>query len=144
MTQSHPIIRIHGIKGARSACRVMGNHRFDLLSPEYAGMTHGAQWFTELVRITRSEFPDAQFAAILDCRGRVSSALAAIENGLDGVVVDARPREQLERLGDMARQMNCQVMTEAPSANTVYEMDDHRLPDHELDRRLLAQLGNWS
>lgn len=144
MTQSHPIIRIHGIKGARSACRVMGNLRFDLLSPEYAGMTHGAHWFTDLVRITRAEFPDAQFAAILDCRGRVSSALAAIENGLDGVIVDALPRDQRERLGDMGRQMSCRVMTETPSANTVYEMDDHRLPDHELDRRLLAQLGNWS
>ncbi|MFV1851306.1 MAG: hypothetical protein ACMZ66_11440 [Thalassospira sp.] len=144
MTQSHPIIRIHGIKGAQSACRVLGDRRFDLLSPEHAGMTHGAQWLTDLVRITRAEFSDAQFAAILDCRGRVSSALAAIENGLDGIIVDALPRDQRERLGDMARQMNCQVMTEAPSANTVYGMDDHRLPDHELDRRLLAQLGNWS
>ncbi len=144
MTQSHPIIRIHGIKGARSACRFLGDRRFDLLSPEHAGMTHGAQWFTDLVRITRAEFSDAQFAAILDCRGRVSSALAAIENGLDGVLIDALLCDQHERLSDMVRQMNCQVMTEALSANTVYEMDDHRLPDHELDRRLLAQLANWS
>lgn len=144
MTQSHPIIRIHGIKGARSACRTLGNLRFDLLSPQHAGMTHGAQWLTDLVKIVRSEFSDAQFAAILDCRGRISSALAAIESGLDGVIVDVLSRDQLERLGDMARQTNCQVMTEAPTANTVYEMNDHRLPDHELDRRLLAQLANWS
>ena len=144
MTQSHPIIRIHGIKGARSACRVMGNRRFDLLSPEHAGTMHGAQWFTDLVQIVRSEFYDAQFTAILDCRGRISSALAAIENGLNGLIVDALPDEQIERLCDMARQVDCLVMTVPPSPSTIYQMEDHRLPDHELDRRLQAQLAYWS
>jgi hypothetical protein len=136
-----PVIRIHGITGARSACRVMGDRVFGLLSPEHAAQTHGAQWFADLVTLVREEFPACDFTAILDCRGRVSGALAGIELGLDAVMVDPIPEPQLENLRDMAGQTNCLVMTEFPAKDVIYQMADDLLPDHELDRRLLAHLA---
>ncbi|WP_336232478.1 hypothetical protein [Thalassospira sp. CH_XMU1458] len=136
-----PVIRIHGITGARSACRVMGDRAFGLLSPEHAAQTHGTQWFADLVTLVREDFPACDFTAILDCRGRVSGALAAIELGLDAVMVDPMPEPQLENLRDMAGQTNCLVMTEFPAKDVIYQMADDLLPDHELDKRLLAHLA---
>ncbi|ONH88313.1 MULTISPECIES: hypothetical protein [unclassified Thalassospira] len=136
-----PVIRIHSITGARSACRVMGDRAFGLLSPEHAGQTHGAQWFADLVMLVREDFPACNITAILDCRGRVSGALAAIELGLDAVMVDPMPEPQLENLRDMAAQTNRLVMTEFPDKDVIYQMADDLLPDHELDKRLLAHLA---
>ena len=136
-----PVIRIHGITGARSACRVMGGRAFGLLSPEHAAQTHGTQWFADLVMLVREDFPACDFTAILDCRGRVSGALAGIELGLDAVMVDPIPEPQLENLRDMAGQRNCLVMTEFPAKDVIYQMADDLLPDHELDKRLLAHLA---
>jgi len=136
-----PVIRIHGITGARSACRVIRDRAFALLSPEHAAQTHGAQWFADLLKLVREEFPACDFKAILDCRGRVSGALAGIELGLDAVMVDPIPEPQLENLRDMAGQTNCLVMTEFPAKDVIYQMADDLLPDHELDKRLLAHLA---
>lgn len=136
-----PIIRIHGIKGARSACRVFEQAPFMLLSPQNAALSHGAQWFADLVQIVRDEFNAASFQAVLDCRGRVSGALAAIETGLGGVIIDALPDREIERLRDMGRQKNCEIFTSPPNAADICEMEDHRLPDHELDKRLKAHIG---
>ena len=136
-----PVIRIHGITGARSACRVMGDRAFGLLSPEHAAQTYGAQWFADLVTLVREDFPACDITAILDCRGRVSGALAAIELGLDAVIVDPMPEPQLENLRDMAAQTNCLVMTEFPAKDVIYQMADDLLPDHELEKRLLAHLA---
>lgn len=142
MTVFHdPVIRIHGIKGARSACRVLADRPFVLLSPEHAAQINGAQWFADLVGLTRDEFPTASFRAILDCRGRMSGALTALEIGLDGVIIDPTGDRQTENLRDMGRQRGCQVFTAPPPSDAIYEMEDHRLPDHELDRRLGASLG---
>ena len=136
-----PVIRIHGITGARSACRVMGNRAFGLLSPEHAAQTHGAQWFADLVMLVREDFPACDFTAILDCSGRVSGALAAIELGLDAVIVEPTSDNRIEKLADMARQAKCSVITDLPAADTIYQMADDLLPDHELEKRLLAHLA---
>ncbi len=141
ITLPDPIIRVHGITGARSACRVMGDRGFALLSPVHAAQSHGAQWFTDLITLVRKEFPASDITAILDCRGRVSGALAAFELGLDAVMVDPMPEPQLENLRDMAGQANCLVMTEFPAKDVIYQMADDLLPDHELDKRLLAHLA---
>lgn len=135
-----PVIRIHGITGARSACRVMGDCAFGLLSPEHAAQTHGAHWFADMVMLVREEFPACDFTAILDCRGRVSGALAAIELGLDAVIVEPTSDTRIEKLADMARQAMCSVITDLPAADTIYQMADDLLPDHELDRRLRAHI----
>ncbi|WP_417829178.1 hypothetical protein [Thalassospira sp.] len=141
-TMTIPIIRIHGIRGARSACRVMENRTFGLLSPDHAAQSHGAQWFADLIMLIREEFPACDFKAMLDCRGRVSGALAAIELGLDAVIVDPMPDMQLENLRDMAGQANCIVMTELPRTDVIYKMADDLLPDPELDKRLRAHLSD--
>lgn len=141
-TMTIPIIRIHGIRGARSACRVMENRTFGLLSPDHAAQSHGAQWFADLIMLIREEFPACDFKAMLDCRGRVSGALAAIELGLDAVIVDPMPDTQLENLRDMAGQANCIVMTELPRTDVIYKMADDLLPDPELDKRLRAHLSD--
>lgn len=135
-----PVIRIHGITGARCACRVMVDRAFGLLSPEHAAQAHGAQWFADLVTLVREEFPACDFKAILDCRGRVSGALAAIELGLDAVVVEPTSDTRIEKLADMARQANCSVITDLPPTDTIYQMADNLLPEHELDRRLRAHI----
>ncbi|MEQ9344947.1 MAG: hypothetical protein RIG26_00755 [Thalassospira sp.] len=144
---SDQIIRIHGIKGARSACRVMAKQPFILLSPENAALTHGAQWFGDLVKLVRVEFPTAAFRTILDCRGRLSGALAAIENGFDGVIINPLPpthHDQKDRLSDLGRQSGCVIYDDLSALAEIFEMADHMLPDTELDRRLqihLASLG---
>jgi len=130
------IIRIHGIKGARSACRVMGVRPFILLSPENAALTHGAQWFGDLVKQVRAEFPNAAFRTILDCRGRLSGALAAMEIGIDGVIIDPLPQDQKGRLSDLGRQSGCVIYDQPSALDAFFEMADHILPDSELDRRL--------
>ena len=112
-----------------------------LLSPQNAAQSHGAQWFADLVQIVRDEFNTASLQAVLDCRGRVSGALAAIEIGLNGVIIDALPDGQIERLRDMGWQKTCEIYTSMPDATGIYEMEDHRLPDHELDKRLKAYIG---
>lgn len=81
-------IRIHGMAGGQSACRVAGRARINLLSPENAGASLGAQWFATLIARLRTDFPDALIHGILDCRGRRASALAAMEAGIDAVLLD--------------------------------------------------------
>jgi hypothetical protein len=139
-TLTDPVIRIHGITGARSACRVMADRAFGLLSPEHCAQSHGAQWFADLITLVRDEFPASNFAAILDCRGRVSGALAAIELGLDAVIVDPMPDQQLANLVEMAHQAKCVVISAVPGPDVIYQMADDLLPDHELDKRLAAYL----
>lgn len=139
-TLPDPFIRIHGITGARSACRVMKDRAFGLLSPDHAAQSHGAQWFTDLVTLVREEFPSCDFKTILDCRRQVSGALAAIELGLDAVLVDPMSDPQLENLRDMAFQAHCMIMTRLPVSGTIYQMADDLLPDNELDKRLVAHL----
>lgn len=134
--QDDLIIRIHGLAGARSACRVMGRQGFTLLSPPHAALSHGAQWFAELVDQARREFADAHIRAILDCQGHASGALAAFETGLDGVIVDPLPDVALDRLRNLGRKSGCTVLCEMPDPTRIYEMADDLLPDHELDRRL--------
>ena len=141
-TMTIPIIRIHGIRGARSACRVMENRTFGLLSPDHAAQSHGAQWFADLIMLIREEFPACDFKAMLDCRGRVSGALAAIELGLDAVIVDPMPDMQVENLRDMAGQANCIVITKQTIKDVIYKMADDLLPDPELDKRLRAHLSD--
>ena len=144
---SDQIIRIHGIKGARSACRVMAKQPFILLSPENAALTHGAQWFGDLVKLVRAEFPTVAFRTIFDCRGRLSGALAAIEIGIDGVIIDPLPpthHDQKDRLSDLCCQSGCVIYDDLSALAEIFEMADHMLPDTELDRRLqihLASLG---
>ncbi|AXO14515.1 hypothetical protein DY252_10005 [Thalassospira indica] len=118
----------------------MGDRAFGLLSAEHAAQTHGAQWFADLVKLVREEFPACDFTAILDCRGRVSGALAAIELGMDAVIVEPTSDNRIEKLADIARQANCSVITDLPATDTIYQMADDLLPDHELDRRLRAHI----
>jgi hypothetical protein len=119
----------------------MKDRAFGLLSPDHAAQSHGAQWFADLVKLVRDEFPECNFTAVLDCRGRVSGALAAIEVGLDAVIADPLPEPQLANLRDMARQADCTVLADFPAGQTIYQMADDLLPDNELDKRLRAHLA---
>ena len=142
MASSHAdlIIRIHGIAGARAACRVIASVPFTLLSPPNAAMSLGAGWFGAVIDQVRREFPNSDFKTILDCRGRVLGALAAIEIGLDGVIIEPQISSQFNRLSDLGAQSNCHVALDLPKDSSIYEMSDDVLPDHELDRRLRLHL----
>ncbi|WP_404426246.1 hypothetical protein [Thalassospira australica] len=140
--QSEPIIRIHGIAGARSSCRVMGAAPFALLSPERAGAIHGAMWFSSLIAEIRRKFPAARFRAILDCRGRPSAALAAMELGIEAVLIDdGLSGEMQKRFENLGAKTGCTILTSLPDPARIYQTGDDHLPDPELDRRLVAFLA---
>lgn len=140
--QSEPVIRIHGIAGARSSCRVMGTTPFLLLSPDRAGAIQGAMWFSSLIAEIRHDFPYARLTAILDCRGRRASALAAMEAGIDAVLLDDDLPDDLKaRLENLGSKSGCRVLTALPPSDQIYETGDDHLPDAELDRRLAAFLA---
>ncbi|SOB93964.1 hypothetical protein [Thalassospira xiamenensis] len=135
-------IRIHGMAGGQSACRVAGRARINLLSPEHAGASLGAQWFATLITGLRSDFPDAVICGILDCRGRRASALAAMESGLNAVLLDDDlPNDLKTRLENLGSKSGCQLITALPPSDQIYETGDDILPDAELDRRLSAFLA---
>ena len=139
-------IRIHGMAGGQSACRVAGlvagHARINLLSPENAGAALGAQWFATLIGRLRTEFPDALIHGILDCRGRRASALAAMEAGIDAVLLDDDLPDDLKaRLENLGSKSGCRVITALPAPDRIYETGDDHLPDTELDRRLAAFLA---
>lgn len=140
--QSEPIIRIHGIAGAKSSCRVMGEVPFALLSPERAGAIHGAMWFSSLIAEIRREFPATRIRAILDCRGRPSAALAAMELGIEAVLIDdSLSGEVQKRFENLGTKTGCTILTTLPDPGRIYETGDDHLPDAELDRRLAAFLA---
>ena len=135
-------IRIHGMAGGQSACRVAGRARIKLLSPENAGASLGAQWFATLITRLRTEFPNAVIHGILDCRGRRSSVLAAMEAGIDAVLLDHDlPDDLPPRVENLGSKSGCQILTTLPAPDRIYEMGDDYLPDAELDRRLSAFLA---
>ncbi|MET4735087.1 hypothetical protein ABIE64_003832 [Thalassospira sp. MBR-102] len=135
-------IRIHGMAGGQSACRVAGRARINLLSPENAGASLGAQWFATLIARLRTDFPDALIHGILDCRGRRASALAAMEAGIDAVLLDDDLPDDLKaRLENLGSKSGCQIRTALPDPDRIYETGDDHLPDAELDRRLAAFLA---
>lgn len=143
---SNLFIRIHGMAGGQSACRVAclvaGHTRINLLSPENAGASLGAQWFATLIDRLRTEFPDAVIRGIFDCRGRRASALAAMEAGIDAVLLDDDLPDDLKaRLENLGSKSGCQILTALPDPDRIYEMGDDYLPDTELDRRLSAFLA---
>ena len=135
-------IRIHGMAGGQSACRVAGRARIKLLSPENAGASLGAQWFATLITRLRTEFPNTVIHGILDCRGRRSSVLAAMEAGIDAVLLDHDLPDDLKaRFENLGSKSGCQILTTLPAPDRIYEMGDDYLPDAELDRRLSAFLA---
>lgn len=135
-------IRIHGMAGGQSACRVSGRAPINLLSPEHAGASLGAQWFATLIARLRADFPDAVIRGIFDCRGRRASALAAMEAGIDAVLLDDDLPDDLKaRLENLGSRSGCRVITALPDPDRIYETGDDHLPDAELDRRLAAFLA---
>ena len=135
-------IRIHGMAGGQSACRVAGRARIKLLSPENAGASLGAQWFATLITRLRTEFPNAVIHGILDCRGRRSSVLAAMEAGIDAVLLDHDLPDDLKtRFENLGSKSGCQIVSTLAAPDRIYDLGDSYLPDAELDRRLSAFLA---
>ncbi|OSQ47959.1 hypothetical protein [Thalassospira alkalitolerans] len=141
MSDNHLLIRIHGMAGGQSACRVIENGKIKFLSPENAGIALGAQWFATILTNLRKAFPTCDIHGTLDCRGRLSSALAAMETGIDAVLIDAGSHDLMAQIESLGAKSGCTVMRDLPATEHVYETGDDYLPAQELDRRLAAFLA---
>tara|TARA_R110001583_G_scaffold71050_1_gene200459 strand:+ start:10399 stop:10872 length:474 start_codon:yes stop_codon:yes gene_type:complete len=153
MTASLFHIRIHNFTGATVACRIMGKTPFILHGPENCGETHGAKWFAALLKNVRRDWPHTPLTGAIDCAHHTGQALSALESGIEHVFVGDVSPPALASLRDIAHQIGCQVWTnmvfDAPARNSTetlvinalafYDMDDHFLPEHELEKRLRAR-----
>lgn len=73
-----PCIIIHGLDHARAALKEAQGRDIVLKSPSAAAALHGVEWWKRLLDRLRRDFPQAPFAAILDCGDCPGWAMAAL------------------------------------------------------------------
>lgn len=88
-----PAIRIHGIREARTALRAASALRRPvvLASAPSAGCHGGGAWFRALIARVRTEFPDVDATAVLDCGEQPGAALAALRAGVADMALGGPP-----------------------------------------------------
>lgn len=84
---------IHSSAHARAALAAATrlNRPVTLYSAANAAAYGGAAWFAAIVTAARSDFPDAQCDAVLDCGDQAGWALAALRHGCRALVLRATP-----------------------------------------------------
>jgi len=148
-------IRIHSFTGAALACRVMGTKPFILHSPINCGETHGAKWFAGLLAELNNAWPNCRFEGAIDCTHHTGQALSALESNIAHVIVGDISADAMTSLRAIARQKGSHIWaatifvqpradattTRVQNAMMLNDMDDHFLPEHELEKRLRAALA---
>ena len=86
-----------------------------LLSPPGAGGTMGAGFWQALIGAAAEERPDADFTALLDCGPWPGFALAALRQGVKGLVFTG-DAETLTRLRGIAGPLGAIILDRAPDA----------------------------
>jgi len=96
---------VHCLDDCRTALRAAEESgcAVTLRSAPGAAAYLGAPAFKAMVETARSEHPDVDAQAVLDCGNEPGLALAAFRHGLDRVRVDLRP-EVRARVNDIAAQ----------------------------------------
>ena len=77
-----------------------------LVTPEAAASSHGAGYLGALQERAEKEFPDVDFALIVDCADAPGHALACLRAGVKRISM----REHNEKIADIARQMGAQLV----------------------------------
>jgi hypothetical protein len=103
-------ITIRSIEDGRAALRAAreAGIAVTLASVPAAGCSAGPGWFAALTTILRSEFPEVEFDAVLDCADEPGAALGALRAGVKRVRF-AGHREAAARLADIAGQRGAVV-----------------------------------
>ncbi|MGE4279621.1 MAG: hypothetical protein AB7G62_08545 [Magnetospirillum sp.] len=78
---------IHHLDHGRAALAAAAGRPVVLISPAAAAGYQGIGWWQALVGALRAEYPDAAFTAVLDCADCPGWALAALRNGVEGVLL---------------------------------------------------------
>jgi hypothetical protein len=93
-----------GMRDALLAARAAGRAP-TLVSPPNAAALYGAGFLAALESRARREFPDIDFAFVVDCGDAPGHALACLRSGLRRLSLDS-PHERLENI---ARQMGAEL-----------------------------------
>ncbi len=119
-----PVIRVHSLAQALGALRAAARagRPVVLASAEGAGSYLGPGNFSSLCQAARTEVPQAQSSALLDCGEDAGAALAAIRGEVSGVVFTGR-EDVAARLADIARLHGVAFLRQRPSAALDLEGD---------------------
>ncbi|MCH2393309.1 hypothetical protein [Oceanibaculum sp.] len=107
-----------------------------LLSPPGAAGTMGAGFWQALIEAAAEERPDARFTALLDCGPWPGFAMAALRQGVKGLVFTG-DAETLTRLRGIAEACGATILDRAPAA-----LDPAAL-DPDTGRNQPAALRVW-
>jgi hypothetical protein len=127
----------HAVGALAAAWRA--GRRVTLLSAPDAGIYAGPGWFGAVVEAARAVVPEVRSSAFLDCGDRPGAALAAIRDGIGGVIY-AGPADVGTRLAAIARQHGVRLITERPVA-ALDLVDDFFASDAESKQRCAGVMG---
>jgi hypothetical protein len=103
-----PVILVRDWRSAEAAlqgARANGTSPI-LVTPEGAASSHGAGYLGALQERAEKEFPDVDFALIVDCGDAPGHALACLRAGVKRISMP----EHNEKIADIARQMGAQLV----------------------------------
>jgi hypothetical protein len=120
---------IHGIGHLRAALHAgaVSGRPIVALSAVGASGFAGASWFASMIEQGRSEFPDVELTAILDCADRAGDVLVAFETGIRNIIFTGHPRAG-ERLAKIAARYGATIFIERPSG---FDFLHSRDPDYD-------------
>ncbi len=103
---------IHSLDHARTALGAAADTGVPvtLASAPGAAAYVGPAWFREVVRIARSDFPQVEASAVIDCGGRAGDVMAALRLGLERVRFTGK-KAVAEKLAAMAGELGAELVT---------------------------------
>jgi len=116
-TGSRPTFIVHDLAQAGRVAQVAAAQPVRLISGPGAGGTLGPAVFMGIIDQTKSDHPDADIIACLDCADEPGTALNALRHGIEEIIL-AGPEEVVVKIADMAGKQGASV---------------HPRPTHALD-----------
>jgi hypothetical protein len=141
---SLPHLRIHGLQGGLTACHVLADRPFVMVSPVNCAIVHGVGWFAGVIAQIRARHPDADFTGLIECADRAGAALEAVAAGIDAVRVCDLPKDARLRLENLAAKSGVSILETGPNPALLHDMEDHFVPvakQEILLARFLKQLA---
>jgi len=118
-------VRVHTVQHARAALAAASElgKPVTLISAKGAAATLGAGYFRKMIDAARADFPDAAAEAILDCGDDPGYALAALQEGMEAIRVDA-PVDVRRKIDDIAVQCGARLDTDDDDALDLLDIVD--------------------
>jgi hypothetical protein len=117
LPDSGPAFVVHALAHVRAALAAAAarGSPVTLLSAPGAGGFAGAGWFMGVIDQARAAHPQVTLSALLDCGDRPGFVLAALRQGVPGVIFTG-PAATAVRLADIAAQQGARLLTARPPA----------------------------